>query len=1249
MVKRKSVVAAILALVMIFSILPTLTIFASSDVDIDDTDTTDEDKYVKLFNTKASPYMMTCQPDSALVLEDTVDITEDMLSPNYHGGVVDLPRLSSDYYYSLGSNQNYFLGETMYPILCWKSAARGTNVTLNIRTMQSKRTVASFTIQISDDKYDLVNNNVKLNGVDYWYPSSDIVDNANSGTVIVPKRDFVDCSSEVLRNLVDAGPNVHHLTGYVNLYPGESHTCSIVMDRYVFDSCADVLDAFKDLSDVSFDVAANAYQFIREDVGMNGVSVVNNVKDYIGTLNSGYGIRSGILFGGSKIDKCTYDTNTGVATTVTEMSDTDDLYSFIALSGECYFSCVTTKTVDTDTFTDVDDTAPKLEWSADKYYYLESGTNEDSAGFTGVVQDGYMDYGPVSFDAFWKVCPNIGISMRNGMYGFMHSLGTEVSNVNVFAETLLFAGCLPHIGTAKLLPAKSTLTLNYYYASAGETGSYKWNLLTQDVINAELFDESKLQVLPAVDDFEATPWYTNPEMTKVFQPDTIDKNEDHTINLYAAYNYIGGSYYIMFYNDKDNTKDTKEFLMKDRVELPENPKGGNGYEFKNWSIVNNENDTSGVEYSSSTFKPTKGTTYIFKTMWDIKGVIIKVLANKSEYYVGEKIDKSTIKVVVQDGNEGKTRTLSDDEYTIEPEVVDKPGNFRFLITYTATGATATCEITGMEDRQDHIEAVYTRGDTVVGTELDKDDFEVTLYRASGKSEKIKDFTIDPKVISKTGENEITVTHAEFKVKVKVNGIKDPKSSSNIKSIAASYTGKTPYVGDVIKPSNMEVTALYEDGSQKKLTSSEYKYSPSKFSVAGEQYIVITYAGLSTSIKVEVKSKNNDNKPVTPEPTPEPTPTPTPTPEPEPSTPSDDPGGSTHKPNGSDDKKDEDKNKPLKDKDGNPVDPNDPNIVKPTDKEEKGPSPLYLSGATILTNTMGYANASTVNKVDIAGEIDKQPADSDMTLTLVNGASGNDVTTTMLEKLKEKKINLHINMVSPMDQVTIVAYWNVNGKTIDNTSINLNPNVTFSVIDKESDKLVYFSVTDIAYPEAVTCQVAPVKESYEAGELIRLYTCDVSLNNAKLKDTVTWSSDMNLFGINLTENKSFCLSNALDAYKDGSTLDERNSLPEEITGDEDYEDGYDFSDEETTEDELGDDFWDDTESTEQTDDTSVSASGKFSFRKLIPIIGLIAGILLLVGIIIVVIVMLKSKSSRGYSDDGFDGLEEYDDDSDDVDE
>lgn len=1179
-----------------------------------------EEVYNRIMSSSASAYFITAQPDSAIYLQETINLQGNMLSSNYDKATVDLPRLQSRYYYKLIGSNNYRLSKGVYPSLYWSEASKGTLVTLAICSADTDQALWTCSVTNSD-----------LEGYDF------------SG-----QWEFPDCSERMMTTFKEFN-SIRYQRDTITLYPASLHSYGFIMPNYMYTLYGD--DYATNANPEMVYLSEMAVDYKRLTVDDRGSTVEYNIKDYVQEYQQGES-RPAVLFQGSKVDGCLYDCNTGVAKTTTTNSDVGSLYYIIALNDKAFFGDITTDIVDSSALNTVDSSQSPDSWSAgDRHSVIDMQTR-----------------GPVSYDDWYKtVHDKYSFDSMVGKYTFIHSNEEKVTNVNLYAKTLMFVGVAPHVKNLTLEKMRHTLTINYFYQDPN-TGS--WIEYETNDYDVDSFTSSNLAVLPELKDFTPTAWYTNRDMSELFTPASIDKTEDSVLNLYAGYTYSGGTYEVTFRNTMTNESTKATYEVRELPVLPEVEDPGNGHRFKNWELLGDGDDRT--PYNPETFTPVAGRQYVLETAWDIVGVIQTVLADKTGYFVGDKIDKNHIRVVVMTDNDGTTRELDNDEYTIFPDTIEKEGKNQFFITYTETGSTATCELNGVAVAPIGISATYTGGSVVVGESLSNKLFDVTLNYNNKKTEKVNNFTINPSVITTAGDNRITISYMNFTTSVIVKGItkeQEDEQNKKLKSISADYDGNTYiYVGDKVRPEDFVVTATYTDKSKTVLGSKEFQYSPKTYKTAGVNIITITFGGKSARVKVDVRKKgdntgsgsggsgnnnqggssggnnqgsdsgNNNNQGGNSGGNNYPGGRPS----------SGSSGGNSNNQGGTSSNNSNNQsgnNGSSNNQSGNNSSSGNNNNSNKTDSKDKGPSPGYLSAATILTNTMGNGSTGIANDVDIMEEINKMsPNATSLDITLVNGASGNEINSKMLEAIKNKVITLNITMVQPLDRSLVVGRWVFKGSEIDVTEHQVDPNITFEVTDKDSDRLVFMVFSNSNYPKGISVTAYPAVESYGSGELVRLYNCNVTKGDSKLIQSFTWQDISNPITADIYSELHYCLSNSANAYADGSSLAD-NKDDDWINVDVDDESYDDIEDD--TEFDWGEGV-DGTESDIINPKPSEMATTTVRKPKtLFVVVGIVAGVLLLLMIIGVIVLTVSRKgggrsAGASESDDLFDSDSEFDD-------
>lgn len=1167
----RRITSVLLALLLCFCSLNLETVYA------EDADTA---LYNQMFSVPASAYYMTCQPASAIILTDDVNLTPAMKSPNYpNGGVVDLPRLQADCKYVLSKdNPNYILQPTLYPTLSWTNAAIGTDVTLYIVDTDD---VVKYSVSISiSSSYNTGN----MGGIDEW-PKETVTEVAEDGTTKSEEKVvFHDCSENLVTGLVAAGDNMRH---YVlpedkkgRIYDPEMHKDSIVFPKYMY-TPADVsaytrMTAFE--SSCTYEnFATEAYNFSK----MEGdkIETKYNIKEYAKVLYSE--TRPGLLFYGSKIKDCTFDNNTGECTTVTGITDVDPLYYFIAVDDKCYFSKVVGACTEAELEKPIANT-PKMVWTVGKTYSLKSGTSWLDAGFVGnpdSSNSNYMNYGPVELGEQFKY-------HLSGNYETEYSpddvtitpSSDYCKNCNYYARSLIYNAAIAHLANCTMNVPSYEVTLNYYYKTPTDD---KWTYMSTKTYNASEFAKSELEKLPELENYTEDIWYTDTGFNIKLDPSTFSKTQNKVLNVYGQYKYSSGYYSVVFVDDNANTKVTKTFKVSDQPTLPETPDAPDGYSFATWLIVNSPTATSGIAYDASAFQPNANVTYYFKATWATKGVISGIDISKTKYYVGEELDKTTITVYIRSDDTGNVVKASSGSYEFNTEVVRRVGKNAITITYKSTGYKYTFYVDGIERKVESIEAEYTGGKVKVGSTLNPSAFTITAKYSDGSTAEVTDFSINPTICKREGANTISISHLDVTATCIVTGIKatEYKPSVPVESITAAYKGKSLKVGDKIKASDLAVIVSYANGERITLANSDFTFSPTTAEHSGDLRVTCSFKSVEGSCIIPVKDD---------------------TPKPSDNNISNGDNGST------DDNTHQDNNNNWNNNDWNnnnndwnnnnnsdwnnnnnnnnnnwnndnntsntnpwddilnnndntpnnidpeyvPTQPTTPDTQTPTDNQNtvvdnthtepdnktdgKGTSPGYLNGANILTNTIGVTQDVELGYTTLLNLCKNSEDMQSIFVNLINSRTGNTLTKECLKLIKEKDLTIYITMMDASDKLTTVANWTVMGNMLDNVDASLDLNILFESTDKDGERLLYIAPSSAYYPMGLTLSVSPLNTYYGSGDLIRQYSCTPAYTDSKQERALTWG-DNNYITYDLYSGRSTCLSDSRYVYPDGSSL------------------------------------------------------------------------------------------------------------------
>lgn len=1107
--------------------------------------------YDSVMSTSLSKFYMKAQPNDAVALDVQVVLDTDDLGKSENGIYFNLPRLKNQYYYSVVDNNMWYVDEKLlYPSLSLKAGATSpADTQINLQVMSS------------------LNQSVQAN-------CTVTVLSQLTGT----ERISAPTYNKVKTGLTDA--NFKALTSaktQLGAYNPELHKYAVVTEKsvYVYDNAfngwcnsefgyedhkAKVYDTHVlDLNTYYLNDAVKLVEY--KAVGASGGDVDFRIRPYF--MSS-----EGCLF---VTDMAEYNQRTGILGR--------------GASSQASYMLVNNNDVIMHEYNPDMDPAPENIPMEVKQGYSYT-YNELTKGHLTVLSTDAFQYYPSTN----KYTAITGESMQLPLYAPGPTLLPFVVDVNGTG------------GDSPIVPPPEDKT--YYTVRFDFTGGLR---------------KSYQDVTPGTDPQLPTPvkkgytfkgWYVDELHTKQYDWRTFNYVLGGSYTLYADFE-LQGNYTVRFYNDKNGTDKTSSYSVNDLPSLPSTPTY-TGYLFKNWMIVDNTASTSGTMYDPNTFHPKNGDTYIFKAVWDVQGVILKVTNQKTDYWVGDSVDKSQIVVLVQTDSNGNTKTLGVDEFTATPDKVEKVGKNTLTIRYDATGATATVDVTGTADYVTGISAVYKGDDLEVGDAIPTGSIQCKLTYKSKKVVETGEFTINPSTVKAAGTNTITVTSSGLSTSITVNGKKKladqtkNEGKGEVSTITASYTGKQLTVGDTIQGKDIKVTARFADGTTATVSNGNFTFTPSFVRNAGSNTITVSYQDKTCDLNIVGREKSSLT---------------------------DGYESST--------------------KDGTAVTPNGSNRATgvtsvgatdgsggyvPNGKDDKGTSVGYLSGKNILDSLGSGTSDEMVNDVDILREINEaQKGAANVSVTLINTADGNYLTPEMVDALIKKDMTLNVTLVSPKDKSSRVAYWTFDGKSMDSTEGFLDMNISFEGVKKKAETMYHVSVSDFPYQNAMKCLVV-MKDAYPLSTLVNFYRCSYELRNSAYIGPLTWSNTLEV-PLPVQESNHFVFTDYAEKYEDGSdlTTENANALVTEGEGDI-VPDDSDSDEENTGEDEFD---WGD-------DEGGVAEPEKDTGNMKISIIIAVA-VLCLAGIGGGTVILLKSRAMDGDYDEDYDedDIPEYD--GDDIDE
>ena len=194
-------------------------------------------------------------------------------------------------------------------------------------------------------------------------------------------------------------------------------------------------------------------------------------------------------------------------------------------------------------------------------------------------------------------------------------------------------------------------------------------------------------------------------------------------------------------------------------------------------------------------------------------------------------------------NDGFTETEDIEQvkkgFTVSPSVISKKGDNAVVVSYQGK----TCVVMVEGKTVESISATYTGDELFIGATIPVGKIDVYGYYSDGTYEKIRNFTLSTPTVLKAGVNIVSVIY-EGKVEyIYVYG----KAPLEVEEIFAYYVGNPVIAGSSVSKNDIQVEALYNDGTVKPIKN--FNISPSVAELEGENDIVVSYGDISTVIQV----------------------------------------------------------------------------------------------------------------------------------------------------------------------------------------------------------------------------------------------------------------------------------------------------------------------------------------------------------------------------------------------------------------
>jgi hypothetical protein len=223
----------------------------------------------------------------------------------------------------------------------------------------------------------------------------------------------------------------------------------------------------------------------------------------------------------------------------------------------------------------------------------------------------------------------------------------------------------------------------------------------------------------------------------------------------------------------------------------------------------------------------------------------KKLIKLSAYYqggivsIGNSVGKKDVKVYAEFGN-GTTSYLT--EFELHSNEITKVGQNEIYVS--CEGQALKISVWGVAPKEvTALYATYSGGSVTVGNSIKREELVVTAAYKDGSSEIINNYVLTPEVLGATGTQTMVATYQGKTVSISVVG-----AYKEIKGITVKYLGKAIGVGHSVRPSDVLVTATYNDGTTSRLT--EFNLLSSTISYIGYQVVTAEAGGFKAEFIVE---------------------------------------------------------------------------------------------------------------------------------------------------------------------------------------------------------------------------------------------------------------------------------------------------------------------------------------------------------------------------------------------------------------
>lgn len=218
---------------------------------------------------------------------------------------------------------------------------------------------------------------------------------------------------------------------------------------------------------------------------------------------------------------------------------------------------------------------------------------------------------------------------------------------------------------------------------------------------------------------------------------------------------------------------------------------------------------------------------------------LTVNPNKTDYFVGDSVAPSDIEVIAT-YNDGSNKIVG--SYTVSPSPFEEAGRTTVTVSYSEEEITVSATY-DVEVRQPKtltsisvspIKTVYFVGDI-----FSVDDVVVTAFYKDETDGIVDNFDFDPAIFDSEGTVSVTITYNENGVSATATYEVEVLPPVKLVSIAVNPL-KTEYkYNDLIYSTDIEVSATYSDGFNRKVTG--FTISPNPLQSGGNVTVTVSYS------------------------------------------------------------------------------------------------------------------------------------------------------------------------------------------------------------------------------------------------------------------------------------------------------------------------------------------------------------------------------------------------------------------------